>query len=364
MHILHVIESLEFGGAEKVVIHLANRLSEKQQITVCLVKNRGELINELSNEIDVICLDLGEGIHFCLPGMLAKIISEKSIDIVNIHNWGIFFEGYLATKKSKRAKLILTVHGPYTEYGSGLIAKFKKKLRHFVECQSAKSDYVAKIVTVSDSIQKYIIADIGILQDKLITIHNGISVTHYQPTKNDSVLKLITVGRLAAIKNHRMMFEALKICVEVNRDMHLTIVGDGPERQALEEYARDLQLSNYITFLGFRNDVQELVSGHDIFVMSSDYEGISIAILEAMSMAKPVVSTNVGGVPETIQHYKTGLISPKGDAPKFASAILELGGSSELQQVIGRNAKQFFLDNFHENIVLEKYTNLYNSCIE
>lgn len=364
MHILHVIESLEFGGAEKVVIHLANRLSEKHKVTVCLIKYRGDLVGELSEKINVISLDLGEGIHFDLPRKLGNVILKNAIDIVNTHNWAVFFESYLAVKKVKMAKVILTVHGPYTEYGPGIRQLIKKKIRHFFERRAAKSKYIGKIVTVSDSIQDYIISEIGIPREKLLTIHNGIGAIDCQSVGNDDVLRLISVGRLATIKNHKLMIDALNLCVLQNRNIYLTIVGDGPEREYLEHYVRDLELTDHIEFLGFRNDIKELITAHDVFVLSSDYEGISIALLEAMSLSRPTIATNVGGIPETIQHQKSGLIVPKGDVERFSEAILKLGKSREWQKEMGSNAREYFQNNFHEDIMLDKYVNLYRSCVE
>lgn len=364
MHILHVIESLEYGGAEKVVIHLANRLAEKHRVSVCLIKYRGDLVSELSDRINVIFLDLGEGIHFDLPRKLAKVISENSIDIVNSHNWAIFVESYLAVKKVKVAKVILTVHGPYTEYGSGVWQQFKKKLRHYFERRVVNSKYFCKIITVSDSIQDYIISDIGIARDNLLTIHNGIGATDCKPVDNGDMLKLISVGRLATIKNHKLMIDALNQCVLQNRNICLTIVGDGPERDYLEGYVRELKLTDHIVFLGYRNDIKELITAHDVFLLSSDYEGISIALLEAMSLSRPSVATNVGGIPETIQHQKSGLLVPRGDVKKYSEAILELGKSREWQRELGINAREYFQNNFHEDIVLDQYISLYESCQE
>ena len=364
MHILHVIESLEFGGAEKVVIHLANRLAEKHRVSVCLIKYRGDLVSELSDRINVIYLDLGEGVHFDLPRKLAAVISENAIDIVNTHNWAIFFESYLAVKKVKMAKVILTVHGPYTEYAPGIRQLIKKKIRHFFERRATKSKYFYKIITVSDSIKDYIISEIGIPRENLLTIHNGIGAIDCQPVDNGDMLKLITVGRLATVKNHKLMIDALDQCVLQNRNICLTIVGDGPERGYLEQYVRELKLTDHIVFLGFRNDIKELIAAHDVFLLSSDYEGISIALLEAMSLARPSIATNVGGIPETIQHKKSGLLVPRGDVNKYAEAILELGESREWQRQLGTNAREYFQNNFHEDIVLDQYIMLYESCMK
>lgn len=364
MHILHVIQSLEFGGAEKVVIHLANKQSEHHKVIVCLVKYRGELIEEVNDGIEIICLDLGEGIHFGLPSMLRKIVRERSVDIVNVHNWGIFVESYLAVKSLDSVKLVLTVHGSYGDVAPGLMSALKRNLRHMMERRSSRSKCLGKIITVSDSIQKYIVDEIGVKPDKLLTIHNGISAYANEASRLQDQLRLVTVGRLSAIKNQKMLIDAIAIAVEENPAIRLTIVGDGPERENLECQVASLSLKDHVEFLGFRKDAQKILEQKNAFILSSDYEGISIALLEAMSQSIPAIATNVGGIPETIQHEYSGLLVPKGDVSRLADAILKMAESSELRTKMGANARKFFERNFHEDIVLQKYNEVYQSCLE
>ncbi len=364
MNILHVIESLEFGGAEKVVVHLANRLAEHHRVTVCLTKFRGELVAELSDRIELIQLDLGEGRHFNLPALLAGIIRQHNIDVVNIHNWAIFIESWLAVRKARSAGLVMTVHGPYTDYGPGIVEGSKKRLRHLGERIAAHSKWVKKIITVSDSIQHYIRSDIGIPPAKLVTLHNGIKPLNIDKHGGSAtVLGLITVGRLAAIKNHRMMLNALRLVVDDGTEVRLTLVGDGPERPALEQCVRDLELTRYVDFLGFRSDIDELLATQDVFVLSSDYEGVSIALLEAMSLAIPAIATDVGGIPETIIDGYSGYIVEKGNARALADSIIKLAQSKTTRHEFGENALRHFNANFHEDIVIDKYDKLYHACL-
>lgn len=359
MNILHVIETLDFGGAEQVTVHLANRLSEHHRITLCLVKGRGELIGRLADDIDRVCLDLGEGIHFGLPARLAALIRERAIDLVHVHNWALFFETWLGVRRAGRCRMLLTVHGPYTAYGPGAAQRAKRWLRHFVERMASRDARVGRIVTVSDAIQQYIRSDIGIPARKLQTIHNGIAGIGYHPLQYQGTVRLITVGRLAAVKNHALMLDALADCARRDRRLPLTVVGDGPLRAELEERVRELGLDGQVEFLGFRNDIAELLAAHDLFLLSSDYEGISIALLEAMRLGLPAVATRVGGIPETIVDGETGVLAPPRDARAYADALLRLAGSAELRWRMGAAAQRHFGAEFHEDRVLGKYLALY-----
>ena len=112
MRILHIIESLEFGGAEKVVISLANSMAGTHEIAICCVKTIGALGPEVDRRINVLCLNKGEGNDYLLPFRLARIIRRDVYDVVHTHEWGVFLEGGLAGFLARTPVLIHTAHGP------------------------------------------------------------------------------------------------------------------------------------------------------------------------------------------------------------------------------------------------------------
>ena len=361
---MHVIESLEFGGAEKVVVHLANRLSEDNTVSICLTKRKGELLEELNNNINVYCLHSPEGNNFSLPQQIRDLINNHKVDILHSHDWGVYLESVLAVKKSKNTAMVHTVHGPYMSYPQGIKSSIKIWLRHLLEKKLSK--HVCKIVSVSNSIKDYISQDIGIKLNKLQTIHNGINdISDNNLAKNNNdIVRFVTTGRLAKIKNHALMIMAIKKVIDKNPNIKLTIIGDGPEREAIEKAIADLQLENYIELLGFRTDVKELLKQHDVFLMSSEYEGISIALLEAMSLSMPAIATRVGGIPETIMHNKTGLLVSSGDVEGYTNAILQIIEKPERIEGMGKQARELFLKEYHEDVVLEQYRSLYKQCLD
>lgn len=362
-HIMHLIESLEFGGAEKVVVHLANKLCEDNQVSICLTKRNGELISELNKNIKVYSLNSPEGNDYSLPGKIHKLLKENNVDILNSHDWGVFIESALAIRKSKNVKFIHTVHGPYTNYSEGLKSKIKIKLRHIAEKYLSK--YVYKIITVSDSIKEYIICDIKINKDIIETVHNGIDdIGDGIIKKPDQKIKLVTVGRLAKVKNYKLLLNALKKTLETTSNFHLTIVGDGPEKTELTKHCALIGLNEHVSFLGFRRDIKNILNKNDVFVMSSSYEGISIALLESMSLSMPSITTSVGGLPESILDNETGFLVPSDDAVSYAKMVAKLIENKALIPMMGRNAREFFLKEFHSDVVLFRYRKIYHKCME
>ena len=359
-HILHVIQSLEFGGAEKVVVQLANKFCDEYRVTVCVTKKMGELAEELRSDVKVIAMNMGEGNNPALIGKLQQLIIEQDVDIVHCHDWGVYVESALSVKKAGRAKLILTAHGPYTQYTPGLISKFKKMIRHAVERYLSKFTY--RIVAVSDSIKSYIRNDIGIADSKISVIHNGVAGYDYAATTHsEKCRKLITVGRVAKIKNHKLMLSAFSKIIKKFSDVQLTVVGDGPEFDNIKKYSDEIGLKGLVDFKGFRTDIEDLLKVHDAFLLSSHYEGISIAGLEAMSLGLPIVSTNVGGVSEMVQDSVNGFLVENDSVSDYAESIIRLCSDDKLFEELRSNSRAIFCDKFQEDAMLNGYRALYEA---
>jgi len=358
-NILHIIESLEFGGAEKVVLHLANGLSDKYNISICVTKREGELLKELKDNISIFSLKSDDGNNLSTIRKIAKIIKDNKINVVHIHNWGVFIESTLASKLCGVDRIIHTVHGPYISYSNEFISNLKKFIRHSIERLISK--YIYKFITVSKSIKDYMVDDIGINKNKIITIHNGIAGLNKSAhcSSSKKILNLISIGRVAKIKNHYLLLDALN---KINNsiDYNLTVVGDGPELNNIKKYCDKLKLNDKVNFLGFRNDIENILVDMDLCIVTSDYEGISIAILESMSVGIPVIATSVGGNPETVINEETGLLIEKGNVDALADAILKLSNNRSLLDTMGIASYQRFKNYFHESIVFNAYSLIYD----
>lgn len=360
MRILHVIDTLDFGGAEKVMVALANGFSAEHEVCVCCISHAGELARELDSSIDLVCMNRPDGNDYLLPFRLAGYMRRKRFDIVHTHNWGVFLEGGIAALIAQIPVAIHTVHGPYQPSDTGWIQRAKRKLRHAVERLVAQG--FRRVVAVSDSVRNYIPTTVGIGPDRVCTVHNGIAGGALPIVRRSSgPVAFITVGRLDAIKNHEMMLRAFARVLNALPGCVLTIVGDGPERPAIEALIEEMGLSSDVRMLGFRTDIAELLVAADVFLMSSRYEGISIAVLEAMRATLPVVATHVGGIPETVLSDRTGLLVASEDIDAFATAMLVLARSPDLRHEYGASARNLQLKEFSLEAMLSRYADLYAS---
>ena len=363
MRILHVIESLEFGGAEKIVISLANGMAGTHEVAVCCVKTPGALVTELDPRIRAFNLGKGEGNDLALPLRLARILRRGRFDVVHTHNWGVFLEGTLAAVFARVPVRVHTVHGPYTAHAPSATGRAKAALRHFLERAMARR--VRRIAAVSDAIREYIVRDIGVDAGTVVTVHNGIPVeaAGLPADEADGDPNFITVGRLAAIKDHATMVRGFHRALASGARARLTIVGDGPERGAIEAYIREHALEGRVALLGFRSDVRELLDAADVFLLTSRYEGISVALLEAMRAHLPVIATRVGGIPETVRDGATGLLVEAGDVQALAAAIAALAASPERRREFGASGREFVVEEFSLSRMIQRYLDLYSSPV-
>ena len=362
MRVLHVIESLDFGGAEKIVVSLANGMAESHEIAICCLARIGVLGAELDKRIQVFCLDKGEGNDYLLPLRLARLIRKHRFDVVHTHNWAVFLEGGLAALLAGTPVLLHTVHGPYADYSPSPLSRLKIAARHMLERFVARKCY--RIVTVSDAIRDYIEKTIHIPAERLLTVHNGVPAAAKPPERppRDTVT-FMTVGRLAVIKNHEMMLRAFDAVARKNPKVRLVIVGDGPERAKLEEWIGRRRLEDKASLRGFRPDIDSLLAEADIFMLTSRYEGISIALLEAMRSGLPAICTAVGGIPETVIDGKTGVLVAPDDHAALTQAMTTLAESKTRRDEMGRQGYDYFIGEFSLATMLSRYQRLYTRSL-
>ncbi len=166
------------------------------------------------------------------------------------------------------------------------------------------------------------------IREKGIIINNPIILSS---KKRKPMHKIVSVGRFFPQKNQKMLIQAFAEISPQNPDYQLIIYGEGPLRQELESLISNLHLDNKIFLPGFKKNIHELISDAEIFVLPSDYEGLSNALLEAMCMGIPCISTNVSGIDEVIKNNINGILIPPGNTDKLVQAMERMINSPELR---------------------------------
>jgi sugar transferase (PEP-CTERM/EpsH1 system associated) len=368
IRILHVIETLDVGGAETVVANIVNNTSPDFRADVCCLMNSGPIAARIRPGVKILGLGKAkEGNDYRIPLRLSKILRNRKIDIVHSHDWGTLLET-IAAATIAGTYAVHMAHGPTSHYPlTDRWGPLKRYIRRKAECLSSIKLRCA--IAVSDVVRKELVEDIGIPSRKVVLIRNGIDLAD-APLGNleskrgrlslapDDVL-LVTVGRLAEIKNYPLLLKAFASAVGRAPMLKLAIVGDGPQRSKLETYTARYGLSDRVYFLGERKDVRDWLALGHAFVLPSFYEGISIALLEAMAAGLPAVATRVGGNPEIVINGVNGYLVDSGSVEGLASALVDLAHAGTRRNLMGRAARERIEAEFDLKKVISRYEKIY-----
>lgn len=328
MRISHIVENLNRGGLERVVIDLI----EQQQLmghdcqVVCLFEP-GRLAPEIK-QLGVPLTSCGKqsGVDIrALREMRAAIVGHQS-SVVHSHNAMAHYYSVLATA-FLGCRRINTRHGMANH-------PFSWKREALYRASMVFSDIAA---VVCERARENFVKHRILPEAKAITIYNGIPVDRFvvrniaarqkllsETGWSDDVVVLGKVARLNPPKDHHMLISAMALIHAVEPKARLVLIGDGPLRAELEALAKKLNLESVVCFLGDRSDVKDLLPGFDIFAMSSTTEGYSISLLEACASALPIIATDVGGNREIIVDGRNGYLVPPKVPTQFAEAALRL----------------------------------------
>jgi len=290
---------------------------------------------------------------------LRDLIRTRDVSIVHCHQYTPFLYGRLAAMGTD-AKVVFTEHGRFYpdryRYKAALINPLLALLTPaVVAISSATRDALAKYEFMS--------------KRKIQVIYNGIQPLKADPARiNELRVELGvpadsfvygTVSRLDPVKNQVMMLESFAQCLKDYPESYLLMVGDGPERYALEALAESLSISERICFTGFINEPAQHLALMDAFLLSSHTEGTSMTLLEAMSLGVPAVVTAVGGNVEVVEHEVSGLITPDAEKTAFAQEMARLQQKTALREQISAAAKARFQSQFSAEAMVKNYLRIY-----
>jgi glycosyltransferase involved in cell wall biosynthesis len=352
MIIAHVVDSMEVGGAETMVLQMCRAQRELgHDPHVYAVAALGALGKQMRAEGFIVQSNLG---HHLADAARAFFVAFKQLrpDVVHLHNTTPTIYAALAARIagahsiiSTRHSLVAPPHNIATEIKYAIAALF--------------CDYVVGIcdATVSNLRRLH-----SVPHRKIVRVYNGtvpLSRASNYLVPTTSGFTLIYVGRLAPVKNHSMLLNAFRIAVSSMPELRLWMVGDGSERESLEQQARDLGIAAKVTFWGQQLDVAQFFYAADAFIMSSKSEGLPMSLLQAFSIGLPAIVTDVGGMSEVVRLANAGYTVDPTDAVAMSAAILQIAGCAEERQTFSRNAKVAFSSLFTLERMVAEYMSLY-----
>ena len=348
-----------WAGAEVQLATTASYLVAQPGVEMkAVLFNDGRLADELRRlGIDVTVIDETRLDSLAIIVRLTRFLIEHRIDLVHTHRNKDTVLGTVAAKLAGVPHLVRTVHGlrePLTGWNRIKYAAYER-------LDTAMLRWCAdRVIAVSNRMTGALVSD-GFKSSLVTTIHNGIDLGNVSSRRGQEEMKrdlgldvddivIGTAGRLSPVKGHDTFLRAARLILDQEPRARFVIAGDGPLEHALQAQSSRLGLGDACVFLGARHDVTDVMAAMDVFVLPSVNEGLPMAILEAMTLAKPIVASNVGGLPEVIRHRVSGLLVPPGDDHAFASACVELARNREWAAQLGAEARRTVESEFsHEH---------------
>jgi glycosyltransferase involved in cell wall biosynthesis len=354
IRILHLITGIDIGGAETLLLSSLSRLQkeERYDISVCYLKGEGTLKSEfIMKGIKVI--DLSNYIFLKKVLKLFFLLKTEKYSIVHTHLIQATLLGRIISRAAGIPVVIATEHNT---------SNFQKKYFLIMILYSLTQSLNQKIIAISNAVKKELIKKVKILEEKIEVLYNGIEIqtfTDYgkdpellQKFKLQKIFPVIgTVGRLDFRKGQIFLIRAIAKLKGTYPDIKLIIVGGGELENELKEECKRLGITDIVFFLGTQKNIKNFLSILDIFILPSLQEGLSISLIEAMSMGKSVIATNIGGIPEVVSDKVDGLLVEPKNIDMIVEAVKFILNNAEQRDKMRENArikveKKFSIENY------------------
>ncbi len=361
-----VITELEPGGAERCLVHLATGLPTERFITAvyCLAarpaRDRDCLVRRLERQA-IPTHFLGARTIWQAPSTLRRLgraLRDFDPDIVQSFLFHANVLSALAVGGRKRPALF-----------TGIRVADPSRWRQRVEAWTSRR--ARQVVCVSRDVADFCRAHTAFPSDKLCVIPNGIDPASYQHPAQQSARQLglpedrrilLYVGRLHRQKAVDWLLDQAPRFLATLPQHDLVLVGDGPERRALQQQAERLGIAHRVHFLGYRDDIPDLLAVADLLILPSQWEGMPNVVLEAMASRLPVVATRAAGVLELLGPLADQQTVQHGDGHALVEAIIRVVQHPEVARQWGQANHERVLQHFHLRQLIENYTHLYHQA--
>lgn len=351
-NILFLISSIGGGGAERVGCRLVSEFSKRHKVYLMYFdeKEKEYSVDPKVTKIPFIVgkkskNDIDQSGKKVNPKTLRMNEIEKLRRIYNIDitisflRWPNFYNVNAGGGTKKILSERSDPDGKGEEYFQSMISACEKGDIVVFQTEYIKNKYPENI------------------RKKGIIIPNPINVSCFSEP-SCIAKKIVSVGRLVEQKNHILLIKAFSIFLKTHNDYHLHIYGDGNLLDELKLVAKQNNVEESVHFEGFHEDVHEKIKDAEQFILSSDYEGMPNALMEAMMMGLPCISTNCSGVSEIISNEVDGLLVPKGDVDSLAKAMCRISDDKSIQQKL-RQAASIKAQNWNTEIIGKRWEELF-----
>ncbi len=368
LRVMHVLNYLRRGGAEFGILKLMEGLSTAGfEHRICTTRSYdADFVQayRLEGILDIASSERA-GLQFPLF-RLKRIFQKYRPHIVHTRNWGAL-EAIPAARLAGVPIVIHSEHGYELESLAGL----PSRQRVFRRMTYAMAD---RVFTVSRELREFHSRQAWLGPDRISVIYNGVDTQRFSPSPDlrqrvrrelgfpPERLVIGGVGRMVPIKDYGTLLKAAAILLERGVNLHVLLVGKGPELDSLQQQGITL-LKDRVSFVGASDCVPEFLNAMDIFVLPSVGEGMSNTLLEALACGLPLLATQVGGNPEVIEDQRSGWLFAPGDLGRLSSQLEALAAKPEIRCALGAAARARAITVFSLEGMIERYRNLYLNAV-
>jgi glycosyltransferase involved in cell wall biosynthesis len=361
--IAYVIGHLKVGGAEKHIYEVMRRL-DRSRFTpqVYCLKRRGSIVQSLERlGVEVTDLEIGDNLttpkSFYRLFKFAQHLRKERISLLHCYLPRASFFGAIAAKIARVPAVLVSKRS----------LEPQESLKQVFLCRVANA-WADLVLANSEAVLRHAVEVGRCRPDKLRLLVNGIDIERY---RNGSVNGLNcqaavvgTVLRLEHIKGPAVFIEAAKWIVDEMPETRFMIIGDGSIRANLERLSGSLGIADRVQFLGERNDVDAILPSFSIFILPSLVEGMSMALLEAMAAARPIVATAVGGNLDLIRDGENGLLVRPGAPEEMAHAAIKLLKNPQWAKQLGLTAQKSVRDHHSADSMVRRLEEIYRELLQ
>jgi len=354
--ILQVVTRADLGGAQVHVLDLLGGL--KDEFDMVLATGEEGYCTEQARALGIECHVLPGLVQQINPlsdlkalGSIIRLIRKIRPDLVHCHTTKAGLIGRLGAR-------LMNVPAIYTVHTWCFTEGTSRSWKAFgLPAETLAARWAQCIIAVSHANRVAAISKRVAPASKLVTVHNGISDCPQRANPVDvDAPRVVMVARFVNQKNQALLIEA---AARLASPIILTLVGDGPLRQQAEQLAANSPAHIKVEFLGQRQDVAEILARADLFVLSTNWEGFPISILEAMRAGLPVIATDVDGVREAIFDGDNGILVQAKDRSRLTQAIQSLISDAGLRRRMGARGRAIYEERFSLPAMLNKTTSVY-----
>lgn len=341
--ILHLIHSLDGGGTERTLVSLLNRFDPTLlRHEVVTLRKAGSLARLLPDHVACRALNLAAGGR--LAGLrLARIARMRETSVIHARNTGCWFDAILASAFAPRAALVLGFHGLDSD------EPFSRRQRLLARLGLTVG---ARFASVSEAGREQLVHEARVPKERIDVLLNGVDLARFVPAEPPSrrnarkelgidptSFVVGTVGRLAAVKRHDLLIDAMRLAVREVPELVVLLIGDGPERASLTRLAQQADMRDRVVFTGSRDDIPQMLAAMDLYVCCSESEVMNNALLEALACSVPAVVTDVGNNKLIVRDGEAGIVIPRSAGTALTRAVISLASNTTGRRRMGQAAR-------------------------